>query len=116
MAKTVSKREIIDLLDGTSVTLRPLSITRLGKFLDSFDESREPSTAKKESASEGLETLMELARQCLEQDNAEVAARDDFGDLVDIDTVYKIIEVCGGIKLNDPNLVAAAEALLQSQA
>jgi hypothetical protein len=25
-------------------------------------------------------------------------------------TVYKILDVCGGVKLNDPNLLAAAMA------
>lgn len=27
-------------------------------------------------------------------------------DVLDLETIYKVIEVCGGIKLNDPNLIA----------
>jgi hypothetical protein len=35
---------------------------------------------------------------------------------VDIPTVHKIIEVCAGIKLNDPELEAAARAAMMTQA
>lgn len=40
---------------------------------------------------------------------------DEFEDVMDMDTLYKVLEVCGGVKLNDPNLLrAAAEALGQT--
>lgn len=40
-------------------------------------------------------------------DDAE-KSRDDYEELVDMDMVTKINEVCGGIKFDDPNLLAAA--------
>ena len=35
---------------------------------------------------------------------------------VDMPTVHKIIEICGGVKLNDPELMAAAAAVMEQQA
>jgi hypothetical protein len=32
-------------------------------------------------------------------------------DVIDLPTVYKIIEIASGVKLNDPNLLAATAAL-----
>jgi hypothetical protein len=40
---------------------------------------------------------------------------DKFEEVMDMETLYKVLEVCGGVKLNDPNLIrAAAEALGQN--
>jgi hypothetical protein len=37
-----------------------------------------------------------------------VADREAFEDAIDVPTMNRILEVCGGIKLDDPNLLAAA--------
>jgi len=37
-----------------------------------------------------------------------VADRDALEDALDVPTINRILEVCGGIKLDDPNLTAAA--------
>jgi hypothetical protein len=31
-------------------------------------------------------------------------------DTLDMDTIYKVLEICAGMKLNDPNLLAAMAA------
>jgi hypothetical protein len=33
---------------------------------------------------------------------------DAFEDTLDVPTINRILEVCGGIKMDDPNLLAAA--------
>ncbi len=33
-------------------------------------------------------------------------------DVLDMPTVYRILSVCGGVNLNDPNLIAAATEVL----
>jgi hypothetical protein len=69
-----------------------------------------------ETEEESLDKLLELAQVCLEGIKAEQAMSEDLDDILDLPTCYKIIEVCGGVKLNDPNLVAAArEAVLSGQ-
>lgn len=58
---------------------------------------------------EGMDIMIALAGLCIEKQYPElVANQDDLEDALDMPTVYKIIEVCGGVKLNDPNLQAAA--------
>jgi hypothetical protein len=37
--------------------------------------------------------------------------REYLEDVLDMDTIYKILEVCGGLKLNDPKLLAEAERI-----
>lgn len=61
-----------------------------------------------ESEDETLDVLINLARTCLAGINAPQAEQDDLDDLLDLQTCYKVIEICGGVKLNDPNLIAAA--------
>jgi hypothetical protein len=44
----------------------------------------------------------------VKQYNEEFATKEKLEDVVDLPTIYKIIEVAAGIKLNDPNALAAA--------
>jgi len=63
-----------------------------------------------ENEDEGLDVLVELCRICLKS----VAPSLDLGELedfLDTETMYKVIEICGGVKLNDPNLIRAAQEM-----
>lgn len=111
MAHEVYTREEILLQDDTEVVLRPLPIMRLKKFMkllsnmgEGFDESN-PS----KNEEDGLDEIFSLALFCLEKNPATVSkSKEDLGDIVDLPTAYKIIEVCGGVKLNDPKLMEVA--------
>lgn len=68
------------------------------------------------SEEEGFEILLRAGALCVSsvrpefwQDNKQTEA---FEDVIDMPTVYKILDICGGIKLNDPNLLAAAAEAL----
>jgi hypothetical protein len=63
---------------------------------------------------ESLDKLLDLSKVCLEGIKAEQASSEDLDDILDLPTCYKIIEVCGGVKLNDPNLIAAAKEMALS--
>jgi hypothetical protein len=41
--------------------------------------------------------------------------REYLEDVLDMDTIYKILEICGGLKLNDPKLLEAAQEALANQ-
>lgn len=111
MAKTVFRSETIELLDGTAVTLRPLSIKNMRAFQEEFAKMQADSDESEVDSA--LDGLVALAFCCLQQDNKEIAAKkEELEERLDLDSAYKIIEVCAGIKLNDPNLVAAAQALV----
>lgn len=99
------------MVDGSKIELRPLPIRRLKVFM-----TRLETLTTVETEEESLDKLLELAQVCLEGIKAEQAMSEDLDDILDLPTCYKIIEVCGGVKLNDPNLVAAArEAVLSGQ-
>ena len=104
MATTVFNVEEIQLRDGSTVKLKPLSIKELREFMKVI--------AKTENATTEEETMAILVEACgiplfpqlkeLEND------LDKLEDKLDMPTISHILEICGGIKLDDPNLLAAA--------
>ena len=113
MATSVYTTEDVQLQDDTTVTLKPLNIKGLRKFMVVME-----GFAKAASDDEGFEILLRAAALCVSKQrpefyNAETGeCTEEFEDAVDMPTVYKILEVCGGVKLNDPNLLAAAAEAL----
>lgn len=116
MATTVYTTEEIELQDGTTVTLRPLNIKNLRKFMRVMDEFTNVETEE-----QGMDILVDAAAICLVREKPEFfdadkgthgGASEEGEDILDMQSVYKILEVCGGVKLNDPNLIAAAAAAL----
>lgn len=117
MATTVYTTEEVTLQDGKSVTLRPLNIKGLRKFMAKMQEF-----TKVENEDDGLDVLLDAAAICLLRERPDFWVEDKFEvdgkpvggyseaaeDSLDMPTVYTILDVCGGVKLNDPNLIAAA--------
>lgn len=110
MATQVYTAEEIKLQDGNEVTLKPLNIKNLRKFMKKW---KEIEGLKDED--ETVDFLIEVAQLCLSSLYKEYEDLDKFEEAVDVPTVHKIIEVCGGIKLNDPELMAAAAAAAMEQ-
>jgi hypothetical protein len=113
MATTVYTTEEVELQDGTTVTLKPLTIKNLRKFMKTME-----AFAEAETEEDGLEVMLDSSALCLKNQRPEFwdektsKHTEDFEDAVDIPTIYKVLDVCGGIKLNDPNLLAAAAEAL----
>jgi len=113
MATTVYTTEEVELQDGTTVTLRPLTIKNLRKFMKVME-----SFAEAETEEDGLEVMLDASALCLKVQRSEFwddktnKHTEVYEDAVDIPTIYKVLDVCGGIKLNDPNLLAAAAEAL----
>lgn len=111
------------LSDGTEVTLRPLVIGRLRRFMKAFDEG---SNAEAGDFDANYDVYVNCVGICLEGELKDQFPegtkgtggawlsdeyREYLEDTVDMETVFKVIEVCAGMKLNDPNLLRAlAEA------
>jgi hypothetical protein len=70
---------------------------------------------KIENEDEGLDALVGLASLCLKY-VAPSLDLETLEDYLDTDTMYKVIEICGGVKLNDPNLLRASQELAAMQA
>lgn len=94
----------VELQDGTVVTVRPLSIKLLRKFMEVMKKMD-----TKMSEEENLDILVEACGVALERQVPDIAKnRENLEDALDVPTMWKIIEVAGGIKMSDPNLLMEA--------
>jgi hypothetical protein len=104
LANTVYDVEEITLQNGSTVKLKPLTIKELRKFMVAIQK-----TAEVTSEEETLTILIDACAVALEKQLPDlVKDRDQLEDALDVPTINRILEVCGGIKLDDPNLLAAA--------
>ena len=104
MATTVYDVEEIQLQNGAIVKLKPLTIKELRKFMVAIAKTAEATTED-----ETLTILIDACAVALEKQLPDlVNDRDAFEDTLDVPTINRILEVCGGIKMDDPNLLAAA--------
>lgn len=106
MATTVYSVEEIELQTGEKVKLKPLSIKELKKFMVVMTKASETMTEE-----ETLDVLIEACGIALEKQLPNlVSDKDLLEDALDIPTINRILEVCGGIKMDDANLLQAALA------
>jgi hypothetical protein len=96
MATTVYKSENIKLFDGKEIELIPLKIKYLREFMEEFHEIKETS-----SDDEAIEVLVKCVRICMKQYYPEISGSvEDVEDHLDLPTIYKVLEVAAGIKIN----------------
>lgn len=106
MATTVYDVEEVTLQDGKTVKLKPLSIRELRRFMEVMGKTTQTTTED-----EALQVLVEACGIALEKQIPELKDNKELlEDLLDIPTINRIIKVCGGIDLEDPNLLAAVQA------
>ena len=106
MATAVYDIVEIELSNGESLTIKPLPIKKLRKFMQVIQKMDDPEL---ESDNAAMEIFIEAAMVCLEVYKPELSTdKDKFEELIEIPTMMKILEVAGGLKLNDPNLLGAA--------
>jgi len=111
LATTVYTVEDIELQNGKTYSFKPLNLKLLRKFMDKFT-----NLPPVETEDESIDQMLELAKICVESVDKELAADTDaLEEALDNPTIYKIIEICAQIKLNDPNLIAAAAQAMMNQ-
>jgi hypothetical protein len=104
LATTVYDIEQITLQNNATVTLKPLSIKELREFMKVIQKTQEV-----QSEDDTLNVLIDACAVALRKQLPElVADRNALEDALDVPTINRILEVCSGIKLDDPNLLAAA--------
>lgn len=131
MATEVYKKKEITLQDGTDVLLRPLPIARLRRFMKAWEAMQEIDA---DSDDDGFTVLINCAGISLE-DTFKKSGKFDSGvkataeqqeqgeflspeykeyleDVLDIETIYEILDICGDLKLNDPKLQEAIQSQL----
>lgn len=107
MATTVYDIVEIELRDGSTISLKPLPIKQLRKFMDIINKGQE---ADNENPYAAMELFSEAAMLCmLTTERPELGTdRDKFEEVIETPTMMKILEVVGGLNLTDPNLLGAA--------
>lgn len=98
MATTVNEAKDITLVDGTTISIKPLKISLLREFLNEFEGIADVAADNNKS----MDVLMKCVQIAMKQyspDLAEDAKK--LEDNLDLPTVYKIVEEASGIKLGD---------------
>jgi hypothetical protein len=124
MANTVYDTEEFSLLDGTEVTLTPLPIARLRRFLKAWDKAKELP-----KDDDGFDVFIDCSGIALEHnfkgkfdyltptpeelsdldkdDEKPVLSKqyaDYLKETLELPTIYRILKVVGGIDFEDPKL------------
>jgi hypothetical protein len=96
MATTIYKSEIIHLFDGTELEIVPLKIKYLREFMKAFENVK---VTKNDD--EAIAALVECVRVCMKQYYPPISSTvEDIEDSIDMPTIYKVLDVSAGIKIN----------------
>lgn len=95
---TVNEEKEIVLIDGTKLNIRPLKISLLRKFMAKFEEIQEVASDNEKS----IGILMQCVQIAMNQYKPELAENlEELEELLDLPTVYKIVEEASGVRLAD---------------
>jgi hypothetical protein len=95
MATKIYEQGYISLIDGTEIKLAPLKIKYLRDFMEVFG-----LVEFTKNDSQAISVLAECATICMQQFYPKIKSREDLEDVVDLQTVYKILDICAGIRIN----------------
>ena len=93
MATEVYNKGNIYLVDGTELEIIPLKIKYLREFMAEFEGMKDAS-----DDNEAIEVLSKCVGICMKQYCPQIA--DTVEDNLDLPTIYKIIDIAAGIKIN----------------
>ena len=100
MATTVHEGEELTLMDGSKIKVRPLKISLLRPFMHTFEQV----AAVAEDNEKSMTLLIECVQIAMEQYKPDLAKDlKALEDILDLPTVYKVIEAASGVKLTDAN-------------
>jgi hypothetical protein len=98
MPTKIYETKYISLTDGTEIETSPLKIKYLKEFMDTFDLIK---TA--DGDDESLNILADCVRISMKQYYPNIKTVEDVEDNLDLPTIYQILEISAGIKMNKNN-------------
>ncbi|NDB59210.1 hypothetical protein EB001_12260 [bacterium] len=104
MATTTYESQELSLMDGTKITVRPLKISLLRPFMTKFEKV----AAVADDNEKSMTLLVECVEIAMKQFNPELADVKKLEEVLDLPTVYKIIEAASGVKLQDASALLNA--------
>jgi hypothetical protein len=96
MATTVYELKYVKTIEEELIELMPLKIKFLRQFLDEFDNMKNCKTDD-----ESISCLVKCAAIAMKQYSPKYSTSEDIEDNFDMPTVYQIIDVAAGIKVNN---------------
>ena len=97
MATTTYTPQVLTLIDGTTIEVRPLKISLLKPFMKKF----EGVSLVAEDNEKSMNLLIDCVAIAMKQYSPELAADPaKLEELLDLPTVYKIVEAASGSVLN----------------
>lgn len=95
MPTKVYETNEVSLFDGTILEISPLKIKYLRQFMDKFEEIQESN-----SDDESIAVLADCVRIAMKQFYPSIKTVNDVEDSFDLPTIYQIVELSAGIKMN----------------
>lgn len=96
MATTIYQTKKILLLDNTELEIIPLKIKYLREFMIAFDGIKEAT-----NDDESIAVLVECIRICMKQYYPKISNTvEEIEDSLDLPTIYEILDIAAGIKIN----------------
>jgi hypothetical protein len=96
MATKIYDTKKISLVDDRVVTAAPLKIKYLREFLETFETIKEAKTDD-----ESISVLAQCALIAMQQYCPSIKTIEDLEDNLDLPTIYEVIDVAAGIKINE---------------
>lgn len=102
MADKATSKEKVTLIDGSEITVQPLKISLLRPFMKRFQELASVADDNDKS----MDVLLDCVQIAFKQFKPELSEnREALEDLVDLPTVYKIIDAASGVQISDPTAI-----------
>ncbi len=96
MATKVYDTKKISLIDDRIITAAPLKIKYLREFLETFETIKEAKTDD-----ESISVLAQCALIAMQQYCPSIKTIEDLEDSLDLPTIYEVIDIAAGIKINE---------------
>ncbi len=96
MATKVYDTKKISLVDDRVITISPLKIKYLREFLEAFETIKEAKTDD-----ESISILAKCALITMQQYCPSIKTIEDLEDNLDLPTIYEVIDIAAGIKINE---------------
>jgi len=95
MATEIYESTYINLIDGTSIYITPLKIKYLRQFMKEFENVKNAN-----GDAEAISALAKCALITMQQYYPKINTIEDLEDSVDLKTIYKILDIAAGIKID----------------
>ena len=100
MATATTEEKTVTLIDGTKIKVRPLKISLLRPFMKKFEQV----AGVAEDNEKSMTLLIECVQIAMEQYSPDLSKDiNKLEEVLDLPTVYKVIEAASGVKLADAN-------------